>query len=50
MPRLSDYLFEKIKKVNSDVIEKRRAKKQKQLQKNRQKKGEIVLRDIDDEE
>jgi len=50
IPKLSDFLFEKIKKVDRDVKNIRRERKLKKAEKKRQKKGEIILRDIDDEE
>ena len=62
IPRLSDFLFEKIKKMDTTIKEKHAINKQKKLKKERVKKfknknskkrlykGEIVLKDIDDEE
>ena len=62
IPKLSDYLFEKVKQMDTSIKEKFAKNKEKKIKKERIKKfknknskkrlhrGEIILKDIDDEE
>lgn len=49
IPKLSDIIFEKIKKVDNNFRQKRTIKKQKKAEARRLKKGEIILRDTEEE-
>lgn len=49
IPKLSDIVFDKIKKLENNIREKRVIKKQKKAEERKLKKGEIILRDIEEE-
>lgn len=49
IPKLSDIIFEKVKSVESNFRLKRTKKKQEKAEKRRAKKGEIVLKDTEEE-
>lgn len=50
VPKLSDYLYDKIKRVDTSVKANIKKRKERKQQKHKHKSNEIVLRDIDDEE
>lgn len=50
VPRLSDYLYDRARSVDSKIRTRRAKHKKKREEKKKIKRGEIVLRDIDEEE
>ena len=48
LPKLSDVLYDKVKDVDSTIKVKRKERKEKKAEKKRVKRGEIVLRDDED--
>lgn len=49
IPKISDVVFDKIKKLETNIREKRVIKKQKKAEERKLKKGEIILRDPEEE-